>query len=141
MIHLRELKAGFFDTEKVARQIDAATRRALSKFGAFVRQRAKTSIRKRKAVSQPGEPPSSHAGDLRNKILFAYDADRKGVVIGPVKFRKGEAPRLLERGGAVTRTNKKGETRTLRYRGNPFMKPAGDAELPKFGDYFRSMLR
>jgi len=47
-------KQGFFSREKVKRSVDAGTRKVLSKFGAFVRQRAKTSIRKRKGTSPPG---------------------------------------------------------------------------------------
>jgi len=49
----------FFDSKKVVSATDRATRRVLSRFGAFVRRTAKQSIRKRKKVSQPGSPPSS----------------------------------------------------------------------------------
>jgi len=93
----------FFDSPRVMRAVDRATRRVLSRFGAFVRQTAKTSIRKRKRISRPGEPPSSHAGLLRAFIYFGYDADRRSVVIGPTplhsrEYRGGEVPALLEYG-------------------------------------------
>ena len=126
---IRALKANFFDTAAVRGKIDADTRRVLSRFGAFVRTRARSSIRTRKKPSAPGQPPSSHAGDLKRLIFFALDPAATSVVIGPLRFRKGEAPALLERGGAVSRKGK-----TLRYRPRPFIGPAGKAEaqnLPK----------
>jgi hypothetical protein len=134
-------KGGFFDREKVKNAVDAGTRRVLSKFGAFVRQRAKTSIRKRKGTSPPGSPPYSHVGLLRKFILFAYDPQRKSVVIGPTLIRAGsEAPRLLEYGGeAVRRTKTK--TRRLRYRPRPFMRPAFEAEKPQLPALWKNSVR
>ena len=69
-------KKMFFDAKAVISRVDAATRKVLSRFGAFVRTGAKHSIHKRKAVSQPGEPPSSHVGLLRKLIYFGYDPGR-----------------------------------------------------------------
>ena len=125
-------KAFFFDRAAVERAVDNGTRRALSKFGAFVRQRARTSIRKRKATSKPGSPPSSHEGSLRRLILFAYDPGRKSVVIGPA---------LLEYGGTVARTGRDGNMRVLHYRPRPYMNPAFRAELPKAPLMFKDMIR
>lgn len=62
MIHLEAAKGNFFDRKAVLAAVDKATLRVLSKFGAFVRRRAKSSIRKRKKASPPGQPPSSHSG-------------------------------------------------------------------------------
>ena len=108
MIQMR-MKLVFFHSPRVRRAMDAATRRALSKAGAFIRQRAKTSIRKRKGVSRPGEPPHSHAGHLRRLIFFAWDPVAESMVIGPVPFKEGEAPHLLEFGGrTVRRTTRRG---------------------------------
>src|SRR5947209_8749044 len=109
-------KGGFFDRALVLRATDAAERRNLSRFGAFTRQRARTSIRKRKRVSDAGKPPSSHVGTLRNLILFAFDQRRRSVVIGPTQSGRGEAPALLEYGGDVTRRGRNGATRRERYR-------------------------
>jgi hypothetical protein len=53
-------KGSFFDRAKVKNAVDAGTRRVLSRFGAFVRTRARTSIRKRKGTSPPGGPPHAH---------------------------------------------------------------------------------
>jgi len=100
-----------------------ATRKVLSKFGAFVRRGAKSSIRNRKATSAPGSPPSSHVGTLKRLIFFAYDPGRKSVVIGPTPFNtsEGVAPPLLEYGG-TTVIRRRGKVRTATYRPCPFMK-------------------
>ena len=118
---LADVKRSFFDADRVLKSMDRATRRVLSKGGAFVRQRAKTSIRYRKDPAPPGRPPSAHKTGMRTKtnrktgvtkrqassplrdlIFFAYDDASKSVVIGPVIFpsaaRKGTPPRL-EYGG------------------------------------------
>jgi len=134
------LKSLFFDTEAVKRQVDAITRRSLSRLGAFVRRRAQTSIRKRKGTAPPGQPPHSHEGSLRRLIFFAYEPAARSVVVGPVPFRKGEAPKLLEFGGEATRT-RGGRSRRVRYRGHPFMGPAGRAEAARFSDILRQMVR
>jgi hypothetical protein len=88
---LQQAKGSFFDRESVIKAEDAASRKTLSKFGAFVRRRAQTSIRPRRDVSQPGQPPSSHVGTLRKMIFFAYDKDRRSVVIGPTLLKAGAA--------------------------------------------------
>lgn len=102
----------FFDKPAVMRAVDRATRRVLSRFGSYVRRTARFSIRRRKAPSVPGAPPSSHTGDLKNRIYFAYEPQRQNVVIGPtptnqVFFKadgrpvRGTVPEVLEKGGAI----------------------------------------
>ncbi|MGN6543781.1 MAG: hypothetical protein ACTHK7_01945 [Aureliella sp.] len=87
----------------------------MSKIGAFVRTSARSSLRKRKRVSLPGQPPSVHTSDkvatLKN-ILFGYEPKTHSVVIGPVRLNSQSrdwidsgskaTPGLLERGGVVT---------------------------------------
>lgn len=106
---------GFFDREAVLKSMDAATRKALSKGGAFVRQDAKGSLRYRDRASQPGQPPSVHRGGtihgrsaslLKELIYFAWDAKNRTVVIGPAatngsKNQPGFVPQTLEKGGTV----------------------------------------
>lgn len=138
-------KSGFFDTEKVKKVVAAGDRRAQAKGGAYVRRRARSSIRKRKKSAPPGKPPSSHNGQLK-LIFFAWDEASESTVIGPVRFgaakrQSVQATTLLEKSGAVTRRLKSGESRVFNYRGNAFMKPALDAELPKFCDAFKGGLR
>jgi len=140
----------FFDKAPVLRAVDRAERRILPKAGAFVRRRAKSSIRKRKRVSEPGRPPSRHTGDLGRLILFGYDRPSSSVVIGPLLFRSRSTPtvpEVLEFGGIVTRERKgrrgrlMGARRTMRYRPRPFMGPALEAEAPNFPSLFKDSVR
>ncbi len=141
-----QVKGLFFDRAVVADAMDKTTRRAFSKFGAFVRTRARSSIRKRKRVSEPGSPPSSHSGLLRQFIFFAYDPDRKSVVIGPAKLNSVLSPtaaKSLEHGGeSIVRSGRRehGETRKVLVRPRPFMQPAFEAELPKAAKLFENSL-
>jgi hypothetical protein len=137
-----EIKKMFFDREAVKRKTDAATRRVLSKFGAYVRTTARHSIRKRKAVSRPGEPPSSHTGLLKRFIFFGYDAGRKSVVIGPTPLHgTAEAPPLLEYGGKARRRGRKGRMVMANYRARPFMGPAYEQEKPKLPAMWAGSIR
>lgn len=142
MISLRvsQARAGFFDRSLVLRATDQATQDTLSKFGAYVRQRARSSIRKRRKVSEPGKPPSSHVGTLKNLIFFSYDFGRRSVVIGPTQSGRGEAPRLLEEGGTATR-QRGGKSVTARYRARPYMGPAFAAELPRAPKLWQDSVR
>jgi len=134
-------KAGFFDRQKVQAAVDRSTRKVFSKFGAFVRQRAKTSIKKRKGTSPPGGPPYSHAGLLKKLIFFAFDAQRQSVVIGPTLLREGSAaPRLLEHGGEAQLETKQGP-KAARYRPRPFMGPAFEKERPSLPALWRDSVR
>lgn len=106
------LKSLFFDRPGVMRRMSDGTRAALSKFGSFVRTRARSLIQPRKRASFPGAPPSSHTGILKKFIFFVYEPQRKNVVIGPallnqIAFRgpsfrtavRGGIPEILEHGG------------------------------------------
>lgn len=141
-----EIKQLFFDTPKVVRAVDKTTRRVLSKFGAFVRRTARSSIRKRKRTSEPGSPPSSHTGLLKRFIFFGYDAQKRSVVIGPERLTqrgRGEAPHLLEYGGKTTlkrRGKARGRKRTT-YKARPYMGPAFEKEQPKLAAMRRDSVR
>jgi hypothetical protein len=125
-------KSMFFDTAKVKNAVSSGTRKVLSKFGAFVRTAARHSIRKRRTVSEPGQPPSSHVGLLKKLIYFGYDPSRKSVVIGPTPLHgTAEAPPLLEYGGRARRRGRKGRNVMASYRARPFMGPAFEREKPK----------
>ena len=131
------VKGLFFDSAKVQAATTRAERRVLSRFGAFVRTRARTSIRKRKKPSEPGQPPSSHTGLLKRFIFFAYEPQRRSVVIGPVRLNQkvGDAPAALEHGGPSKVVSgsrrRKRQTHTVTIRPRPFMGPAFEAERPK----------
>lgn len=140
MIGVRAYKAAFFDSAAVLKRLDTAKRKGLSKMGAFVRQRARSSIRSRRAVSTPGSPPSSHEGSLKRLLFFAYDTATDSVVIGPVPFRRGTAPGLLEHGGTDTRpATPRRVAQVLHYRPRPFMRPALDAERPRFAEVLKGI--
>jgi len=142
-------KQMFFDTKAVTSRVDKAARKVLSKFGAFVRTGAKHSIRKRKAVSEPGSPPSSHVGLLRRLIYFGYDPSRRSVVIGPTPLHlpagqaggTAEAPPLLEYGGKARRRGRKGRPVTSTYKARPFMGPAFEREKPKLPAMWASSIK
>lgn len=118
----------FFDKPGVINKIKAGARGALSKAGAYIRQRAKTSIRKRKRPASPGSPPSSHTGRLRDAILFGYDERTDSVVVGPTKYKNSNptGAELLEYGG----TGKTAKGKAAYYHAFPFMHPAEAAERP-----------
>ena len=137
-----EITRLFFDKKSVTSQVDRTTRRVLSRFGAFVRRTARSSIRKRKRISEPGQPPSSHIGLLKKFIFFGYEPRKRSVVIGPVRLSqkgRGEAPALLEYGGSTTLV-RRGRRRRARFRPRPFMGPAFEKEHPKLPAMWRDSI-
>jgi len=125
-------KKMFFDSKAVTTRVDVATQRVFKKFGAYVRTSARSSIRKRKAISKPGSPPSSHVGTLRRLIYFGYDRASRSVVIGPEQFEgRAEGAEALEYGGRIRVKSRKQKTVMATYRARPFMGPAFEKEKPK----------
>lgn len=164
-----KLKNFFFDRKIVNDALSKKDRASMSKAGAFIRQRAKTSMRKRKKPSAPGQPPSSHQGDLRRLILFGYDFSSHTVVVGPVGFNAvvksggslaaGVVPSLLEFGGTVgiresmwgsgewmsglsrrQAAGKPSRVRKAHYRPRPYMGPALAAETPNLAKCWRGVV-
>ena len=142
-----KIKGAFFDSEKVLREVDKTTRASLSRFGAYVRRGSRQSIRKRKASSLPGQPPSSHTGLLKKFIFFAYDTDAKSVVIGPALLgsKLGDVPQALEHSGTTIMTRRvrvrgRRERRRVRLqvKARPFMQPAFDTEVTKLPAHWRA---
>lgn len=149
------MKRFFFDREIVEKAIGRAAKKNISKAAAFVRTRAKGSLRRRKKPSKPGQPPSVHSTDSNatlRKILFAYNADTQSAVVGPVKLNGRTSyivPQVLEKGGSPTvrqkrvgkswvaagrrvRPGQPTRTRSVRIEARPFMRPALEHEYPKF---------
>jgi hypothetical protein len=124
----------FFDKAKILTATDKAAKNVLSKFGAYVRQAARSSIRSRKKSSQAGQPPSSHVGTLKRLIFFAFEPP-KNVVIGPIEFDgRFEGAEALEYGGkstikTISKTGHK--TKSITIQARPFMGPAMEKEKPK----------
>lgn len=140
-------KKFFFDRKAVTNRVDKAARKVLSRFGAFVRTAARSSIRTRRRVSDPGKPPSSHGGDLKRGIFFGYDPKRETVVIGPVPLHgRGykNALEALEYGGRFARfkgLRRRRKRYMARYRARPFMQPAFEKEKPKLPQMWRDSVR
>jgi phage gpG-like protein len=128
----------FFDSAKVVRAVDKSTRQVLSKFGAFVRRTARQSIRKRKASSAPGTPPSSHTGLLKRFIFFGYEPQRRSVVIGPERLdqKNTDAPHTLEYGGRTTVDRKR-----VKISARPFMGPAFEKEKPNLPSMWKDSVK
>lgn len=146
-IRLNDAKKMFFDRAEVQAVFSKQERRVLSKFGAFVRRRSRSSIRKsvKGAISEPGKAPRSHTGLLKQNIQFSADVNRRSVVIGPTALGKKEAvaPAALETGGFsdVTEPGKGAGVRRHRrawIRPRPFMEPAFREELPMVNDLWAS---
>jgi hypothetical protein len=151
-VGFRAMQGSFFDSDKVKRQLDRKTRRALSRFGAFVWRRAKSSIKYRDKTSAPGSPPSAHRSEKFTRIkkskgkevskasspfrelrYFAWDDRTRSVVIGPVIFRKSPMVLKLHAYGGSVRTRRGLAT----YPKRPTEELALKAELPKFTGLFR----
>ena len=130
-LRLALAKNSFFDRSSVQSALSQAERKVLSRFGAFVRTRAKSSIRRRRAASLPGQPPSSHVGLLKDFIYFVFDPAQRSVLVGPVRLNHtaGEAPAVLEYGGTAAITWGR-HPRVVRIAARPYMRPALAQELP-----------
>lgn len=102
---IKQAQGLFFDRAAVEDPAERATKRNLSKIGAFVRRTARSSIRKRKNVSQPGMPPTNRTGLVKQFIFFVYEPNQQNVVIGPARINRGDpdALEMLEHGGQTKR--------------------------------------
>lgn len=84
-----KVREAFFDRPKVIASLKKAKRKALSKAGAFVRRRARSSMRRRKSASPAGSPPSAHSnGNSLKTILFAFQPQSESTIVGPVQFNQ-----------------------------------------------------
>ena len=127
----------FFDRDAVLKRLDRSEAKLLSQAGAWTRRTAKSSIRKRKRISEPGKPPSSHTGFYKKSILFGYDKKNRSVVIGPsASFGGSKVPNLLEFGGIGKYRGK-----TAKYKARPHMGPALKEEAPNFPTLFTNSIR
>lgn len=162
-LKIEAAKSNFFDRQKVMDRTSKAERKVLSKAGAFVRQRAKTSIRYRERPSSPGSPPSVHrsvgrvhkksgkvvnkkqlVSPLREFMFFSYDRSSRTVVIGPALLNgtaAGKGLKALEYGGPAVILGFGGKKRVVAIRARPFMRPAMQAELENFPTLFADQVK
>lgn len=100
-------KAAWFDRPAVIADVGKKVAAAFAQFGRFATRTASRSMRKagkkKGKYSRPGEPPRYHNRLLRDHIYFAYDSQRKSVVMGPAKLSSrstiSNVPEVLEHGG------------------------------------------
>lgn len=141
---ISDSKGLFFDRQAVLKPADRARRKALSKFGAYVRNTSRRSIRKvgkNGKPANPGQPPKSRTGLLKNHIYFLYDKQADSVIIGPAALngRRQQtrvATDVLEIGGSVTRDGQQ-----FVYAKHPYMQPAFNQQLPKAAAMFRGEIK
>jgi len=107
------IKRMFFDRQAVIDAVGAAEAKVFAKGGAFVRRRARSSLRRSSRTSRPGEPPKGKTGKLRDYVFFSFDPARRTVLVGPARIVTrnngrdgrpvaGTEPEVLETGGQVT---------------------------------------
>lgn len=154
------VKSFFFDRKEITQKLDPETRKALSKFGAFVRRTSKSSLKYGDKPSPVGKPPTVHrsqgftrkkkvkgqvvqqpSSPMRELIFFSYDPTTRSVVVGPtLGGSKSSAPEMQEHGGTnVIAVD--GVRKIAHYRPRPFMRPAFDKELAKVEGYFMNILK
>lgn len=149
-MNIASVKLQFFDSDAVMKAADRAKRKLLSRVGAYVRTRARSSLKYGTSTSRPGEPPVVHrsvgfsrkkkvggalvsqpASPLRELLFFAYDSSADTVVIGPALGGSASgAPRALEHGGSSIAKHH-GRTVTIRVGARPFVSPALASEAPR----------
>jgi phage gpG-like protein len=112
-----------FSADKVAKEIRDGTRDELKRMGAYIRGIARRSIGKGKVdskgnrvYSEPGRPPKTWTGALKNSIAFGVEED--SVVIGPGYGRFGRLGSTHEFGGTESVKRK-----TTDYLGRPITVP------------------
>jgi len=130
-----QVKELFFDKAPVIEAVGVKRANAMAKAGSYIKRDAKQSIRQRKRPSLPGQPPSSHRGDLKRLIFFAFDPTTESMLIGPEAFPSATTrigptiPEVLEEGGDVLlkgRKTAKGRkpARKIHIADRPYMGPA-----------------
>ena len=131
-----------FEPQRLAAAVERSSKNNLLRIGYLIRRSAQASMGPRRNVSVPGNPPSSHNGSLRNRILYAWDNVRKSVVIGATRANgasNGQAPRALEYGGPSTMLRVIAGVRKriqINIAPRPYMRPALHRTMPQFPQFF-----
>lgn len=124
---------------KVEDNFRAAERKAqqgafesLGQAAGYLRKVARHSIIVSDQYAEPGHPPHSRRGQLREAILYAVEKDAGVAVIGPVFEQVGRSGAVHEFGG--------------RYRGDeyeprPFMGPALRQVLPRLPSFWEASVK
>ena len=151
----------FFTTAEVQRALKPAMRKYLWKAGGKVRSVARKLIKRMgrsrkppkkykkdgktwtsayrkwrqelidRPTSQPGTPPYTHTGALRDAIYYGYDVQSRAMLVGPSRDRISDIGELHEFGGF-----RHGD----RYPARPFMRPAMDVVRPQLPEMWRNSI-
>lgn len=119
------MKEFFFDRDAVRSKLTKKRHGALLNAGSLTRKVARNSLRRRKAPSQPGQPPHVHtrssAVTLKN-IQFSFDLNAEETIVGPVGLvdhitGDGAVPGILERGAMISHQNARRRKRKIGFSG------------------------
>ena len=154
----------FFDDARILRHMDRATAKALSRAGAIVMTRARSSIRKPRQIAladMTSDERKAHrirlaiarrTGKPRPKRRLASSRpgekprDQTGVLKGSIEFAYDPATRATHIGPIVLSRTAGAATKALEHGGTkvekrPFMMPALRDTLPKIAPLFAHTLR
>lgn len=160
---MMQSKASYFDRKPIIDKLDKATRRVLSKFGAFVRTRditsmlrhnvprgfgVKTKVSNRDGVSPVDTPPYPHVGTMVKNVEFSYDEIAHSVVVGPAlivgKTGTRNALHAMEYSGPslMKSTNRatKGQLLPIFVKARPSINPAFEAEKPRLPQMWKDAM-
>jgi len=138
---MARVRADFRETARALAQFQADARNALLRQGGFIRTTAKNSIRSAAKPSQPGHPPRSVTGLLKQFIFFKWDDASQSVVAGPAAFKANAVvPEVLEKGGkelARVKVGRDWKNQTVTIAPRPFMAPAFQISQTKLPEYWQ----
>lgn len=106
MITVDQVKLSFF-SDAMLKDVQRETNRRIVRMAAYTRSVARNSIKrpgktKRTQKSEPGRPPRSHTGLLKNHIYFWMDRRTGTAEVGPAALigtAGRDIPGNLEQGG------------------------------------------
>jgi len=139
-----DMKDLFFDRQAVKDYIGKTTARVFRWAGGYIRVTAKNSIKTEKNPfrrSHKGNPPYSRTGKLKQRILYYYDRADQDVIVGPMLFRSGDIPGVLEYGGPSTIWKKGKGMVPIMVKERPYMRPALEKGIEKLPDFWAQAIR
>ena len=122
----------FFDTRTVQRRANDGSIKALGHAAAAIRLTARRSIKRSPSYSDPGTPPHTRRGLLREAVLYAVEKDAGRAVIGPAYEMVGTSGSAHEFGGKYRK-----ETFPKR----AFMGPALEAIRPRLPSFWSASVK
>jgi hypothetical protein len=121
-----------FNSLLVVRKANDGSIQALGHAAAAIRLTARRSIRRSDKYSDPGTPPHTRRGQLREAILYAVEKDMLDAVIGPTYDAVGTSGSAHEFGGRYRGDN---------YPPRPFMGPALEAIRPRLPSFWEGSVK